>query len=91
MLYRNAWEQLETWRTGNTAARKHGRHTKALMITGARQVGKTTLVREFGSRHYKRLAELNFLTDPVAATVFDGALDADSVTANLTALSLIHI
>ena len=52
MLYRNAWEQLETWRTGNTAARKHGRHTKALMITGARQVGKTTLVREFGSRHY---------------------------------------
>lgn len=85
MLYRNAWEQLETWRTGNTAARKHGRHTKALMITGARQVGKTTLVREFGSRHYKRLAELNFLTDPVAATVFDGALDADSVTANLTA------
>ena len=77
MLKRKAWERLEHWK--RTDARK------ALMITGARQIGKTTLVREFAKHHYRRFAELNFLEDPRAASVFDGSLSADAVISNLTA------
>lgn len=77
MLTRKASERLEAWKA-------NPRH-KALLITGARQVGKTTLVREFAKRHYDHFAELNFLRDPSAATVFEGALDANTVIANLTA------
>ena len=77
MFTRKAWSQLETWK----ANPQH----KALMIAGARQVGKTTLVREFAKRHYDHFAELNFLEDSSAATVFEGALDANTIIANLTA------
>ena len=77
MLKRKAWERLEHWK--RTDARK------ALMITGARQIGKTTLVREFAKHHYRRFAELNFLEDRRAASVFDGSLSADAVISNLTA------
>lgn len=77
MFRRKAWGKLDSWkRSGNR---------KALMLTGARQVGKTTIVREFGKREYACFAELNFLADAEARTLFDGALDADTLVANLTA------
>ena len=77
MLPRKAWDTLVSW--------KRSSGDKALMLEGARQIGKTTLVREFGRSQYKRFVELNFLTDDVASTIFDGPLDADSLIANLTA------
>ena len=77
MLERTITATLDAWH--NKPKRK------ALMLTGARQTGKTTAVREFARQHYARFAELNFLTDPHAADVFAGALDADTITANLTA------
>ncbi len=77
MFERKIWEKLESWkRSGNR---------KALMLAGARQVGKTTVVREFGKREYSCFAELNFLADPEARALFDGALDADTLVASLTA------
>ena len=45
MLYRKAYAKLEEW--------KHESHRKALCIVGARQIGKTTIIREFGHREYK--------------------------------------
>ncbi len=42
MFYRNQLKELETWRTSPTR--------KPLVIRGARQVGKTTLVHEFGKQ-----------------------------------------
>lgn len=77
MLQRKELKALETWKD----APSH----KALMLTGARQIGKTTLVREFAKKHYGSFAELNFLLDPAASSVFDGSLDADTLVANLTA------
>lgn len=52
---------------------------KALCITGARQVGKTTLIREFVKSNYKNFIEINFLTTPKAKTIFDSNLDADTI------------
>lgn len=77
MFERDVWKKLDSWK------RSDGR--KALMLTGARQVGKTTVVREFGRREYSCFAELNFLADPQARKLFDGALDADTLVTNLTA------
>ncbi|NEG88522.1 ATP-binding protein [Bifidobacterium aerophilum] len=77
MLERKAWHVLEAW--------KSNRDHKALILTGARQIGKTTLVREFAKRHYTHFAELNFLTDVHAGDIFAGPLDAETIIANLTA------
>lgn len=79
MFARKAWRRLEAWRS-------NPQH-KALMITGARQIGKTTLVREFAKQYYDSFVELNFLEDRAAATVFENALDANTIIANLTAYS----
>ena len=34
---------------------------KALLITGARQVGKTYIIREFAKNNFESLIEINFL------------------------------
>ena len=77
MLYRKAYDKLDAWK--RSGARK------ALLIAGARQIGKTTVVREFARQNYARFAEINFLEDDRAAEIFAGALDADTIVANLTA------
>ena len=45
MLQRKAYSMLMNW--------KKKPDKKALMVNGARQVGKTFLVREFGKREYE--------------------------------------
>lgn len=77
MLYRKAYQQLLDW--------KEQPIKKALCVTGARQVGKTTLIRHFAQEQYENFAELNFLTDPPAKAIFDGSLQPDVLVANLTA------
>ncbi|NMN02112.1 ATP-binding protein [Bifidobacterium panos] len=77
MLKRKAWDRLVSW--------KNSQNRKALMLTGARQIGKTTLVRQFGAQYYDSFAELNFLMDSTACAIFDGPLDANTVITNLTA------
>ena len=36
---------------------------EALLIDGARQVGKTFSIREYGKRHFEHIVEINFLKD----------------------------
>ena len=76
MLERKAMGQIEKCHRG--VARK------ALLIKGARQIGKTTVVRQFARTHYKNFVELNFLEDARAHAIFDDSLDADSLVAALT-------
>ncbi len=78
MLYRKAYDRLLEWK-----AQKEKK--KALCIFGARQIGKTTLIREFAKKNYRNFAELNFVADTSAAHIFDGNLDADTIITNLTA------
>ena len=77
MLRRKAWEKLISW--------KNSDNKKALCIIGARQIGKTTLVRNFGKEYYENFVEINFVTDSKAADIFSGSLDADTIITNLTA------
>jgi len=75
MLYRKIFDFLDEW--------KNSDNKKALYITGARQIGKTTAVREF-SKKYKVFVEINFLTMPLAKDIFAGDLDANTIITKLT-------
>lgn len=57
------------------------------MITGARQVGKTTLVREFAAREYRTFAEVNFFENSLAAQTLADATNADDLILRLSVLT----
>lgn len=59
---------------------------KALLITGARQVGKTYIIRELGKK-YKSFIEINFLENPNARTLFENATDSNDLLLRLSALT----
>ena len=42
------------------------RTTPALLVTGARQTGKSYAIREFGRRKFKHFVEINFIETPSA-------------------------
>ena len=77
MLKRKAYAKLLSW--------KEQPQKRALCILGARQIGKTTLVRQFAAAAYEHFVELNFLEDQEARLIFAGALDANTLITNLTA------
>ncbi len=52
---------------------------KPLIIRGARQVGKTWLMREFGKSHYKNTAYVNFETAPSLHGIFESGLETDKL------------
>ena len=51
-MYRSAIEKLKKW--------KKSYFRKPLIIEGARQVGKTWLMKEFGKECYKKTVYINF-------------------------------
>ena len=77
MLYRKVYDKLLEW--------KSQVNKKALCIIGARQIGKTTVIRQFGEEQYECFVEINFITDTDAAKIFAGKLDANTIITNLTA------
>ncbi len=78
MLTRKIINKLDLWYQSG--------HYKAPLLYGARQVGKTTAVREFASRHYKHLVEVNFVKHPMAIKAFDGDLTTSTIVTNLSAM-----
>lgn len=47
-----------------------------LIIKGARQIGKTNAIRNFGNNNYKTFIEINFVVQPQFKTIFeDGRYD----------------
>ena len=77
MLYRKVIEKLEEW--------KKTENKKALLVTGARQIGKTYLIREFARKNYEVFVEINFLTYESAKMIFEGDINADSIIQKITA------
>jgi predicted AAA+ superfamily ATPase len=66
-MYRKEIEELTAWKVST--------NRKPLIIKGARQVGKTWLIKEFGKMAYEQVAYINFESSPVMRQVFD--LDFD--------------
>lgn len=57
------------------------------MVTGARQVGKTTLIEQFGADHYEHVAEVNFIEMPQAVETVSKAKDTEDLILRLSVLS----
>ena len=58
----------------------------ALLITGARQTGKTYSIREFG-KTFKNFVEINFVDMPEAVNVFAGAKNSNDILLRLSAIT----
>lgn len=56
------------------------------MVQGARQVGKTYLVREFGKKEYKSFVEINFIKNPELKLIFNDNLDPETIYKKMTAM-----
>lgn len=62
----------------------------ALLITGARQIGKTYSIREFG-KSFKSFVEINFIDNPEAVDVFKGAKSSADILLRLSAMTTIPL
>ena len=52
---------------------------KPLLVMGARQVGKTTLLRQFGKEEYRNVVEINFDSRPDLKSLFDVNLSCERI------------
>ena len=64
---------------------KERSHRKPLIIQGARQVGKTWIMKEFGKKHFKQVAYINFDNNERMESLFSGDLAIDRL---ITALQI---
>ena len=74
-MYRIAIEKLYKW--------KNSKHRKPLIIEGARQVGKTWLMKEFGKQAYADTVYINFDSNSRMADLFSADLDTDRLIIGL--------
>ncbi len=58
---------------------------KALLLTGARQTGKTFSIRAFGKSRFKNFIEVNFIESPEAVNLFANARDSSDILLRLSA------
>jgi len=79
MITRKIEKELERFYSSN--------EKKALLITGARQVGKTYIIREFGKRHYENVIEINFLENKQALSLFENASGTEDLLLRLSAIA----
>jgi hypothetical protein len=76
-MHRSVYQELLSWKT--SASRK------PLLVQGARQVGKTWLLKEFGKKEYADCAYFNFEETPHLSLVFKSDLTPGKVLESLSA------
>lgn len=62
----------------------------ALLVTGARQIGKTFSIRQFG-KTFKSFVEINFIEKPEAVELFKGAKSSSDILLRLSAISSVPL
>ena len=60
---------------------------KALLLTGARQIGKTFSIRQFGREHFKSFVEINFIDNPDLAGIFSVPRNSKEILLRLSTIS----
>ncbi|MBQ9710117.1 MAG: ATP-binding protein [Clostridia bacterium] len=82
-MYRIAIEELYEWKKGN--------NRKPLIIEGARQVGKTWLMKEFGKEAYRQTVYINFDSNSRMAELFSSDLEISRIIMGLELYSGVKI
>ena len=76
MLKRKIYEKLIDWKNANKK--------ECLLIKGARQVGKTFVVKEFGEKEYNKFYNINFYEHDEYKNIFDGSLEAKDIYSKMS-------
>jgi predicted AAA+ superfamily ATPase len=76
MLQRKAMDELISWH--------EAKHYRALLVSGARQVGKTYLIEQFAHAHYDHFVEINLLDEPEACAAFSAAKSSEDLFMRLS-------
>ncbi len=74
-MYRYAIESLDKW--------KNSKNRKPLIIEGARQVGKTWIMKEFGKKSYNKTVYINFDSNVQMAELFSIDLNVERIIMGL--------
>ncbi len=77
MLRRKMYQVLLDW--------KQQKNKECLLIKGARQIGKTSTVMEFGTNEYQSFININFLEKPSLKRIFAGDLTAEEIYKRISA------
>lgn len=78
-MERDVIEKLKEW--------KLSPWRKPLVIQGARQVGKTWVMREFGRREYRHTAYISFADTPQAGAIFESGYQVDHLVQAISLIS----
>lgn len=82
-MYREKIEELKKW--------KNSRNRKPLIIRGARQVGKTWIMKEFGKLYYEKCAYINFDDNTRMNILFSDEFDLERIIQGLKIESGVNI
>lgn len=82
-MYRSAIKKLKEW--------KNKEDRKPMILMGARQVGKTWIMKEFGKNEYAKVAYISFYNNERMNDVFDMDFDIDRIIMNLNIESDVSI
>lgn len=82
-MKRSIYQQLLDW--------KAKRNRKPLLLNGARQVGKTYILKEFGRREYAKVAYVSLDRDPKAVEVFEKRSTTADMMLALSAITQVDI
>ena len=82
-MYRKKIEELKKW--------KESSNRKPLIIRGARQVGKTWLMKEFGEKFYEKYAYINFDDNSRMNKLFEEDFDIERIIQGLKIESGVNI
>ena len=78
-MKRDLYDNLIQW--------KNNPHRKPLVVQGARQVGKTYLIEEFGKNEFDNCIILNCDKDPRIRDVFENGFRTDRMISDISVLS----
>lgn len=78
-MYRKAYKNLLRWKESATR--------KPMILLGARQVGKTWLMREFGNNEYANVAYINCDNEPLTKELFQSDYDINRLLIGFQAIT----
>ena len=76
-MKRDIYKQLKEWKLSD--------RRKPLIMYGARQVGKTYIIKEFGSREFDNMVYINCYKNEIISQLFQGDVNIDRILIGLSA------
>ena len=81
MLERKIYAELLQWKR----KRQQEKLKKCLIVKGARQVGKSYIIQEFGRREYASFINIDFYSHPELKKIFEGELTSEAIYKRISA------